>query len=68
MTVVPGPIIVLRPASPNVPGSGAVNADVLKNTVVVGLLTRDRRTIVVRAQRAVHAACDVADVRRARGP
>ena len=56
---VPGPMIVLRPALPNVPGAGIENAAVLKNSAVVGSLMRDRRAVVVGAQRAVDAAGDV---------
>jgi len=35
---VPGPMIVLRPALPNVPAGGTENADVLKYSSVVGSL------------------------------
>ena len=55
-TDVPGPMIVLRPALPNVPGAGSENAAVLKNFSDVGSLSWIGCAVVVRAQRAVDAA------------
>ena len=63
-TDVPGPMIVLRPAVPKVPGAGIENAAVLKKSSAVGSLTVIGCAAVVGAQRTVRAAADVADARQ----